>query len=118
MKHSVEIKAYNRWLIVTVIQNGLKLKSVGTGLLFSDFNRYDLHISDEAMAILKDNIMLNIDKKDPVLEIIAMDRIWWASQQGIIIPPNEHFHVYTIPHHTICKNDVDEKIKNVIDEKK
>lgn len=118
MTHSVEIKAYNRWLIVTVIQYGVKIKSVGTGLLFSDFNRNDLQISDEAMSILKDNINMNIDKKDPVLEIIAMDRIWWASTQGIIIPPNEHFHIYTIPHHTMCKNDVDEQIKKAIDEKK
>jgi len=117
-KHTVEIKEYNKWLIITILNYNIKIKNVGVGLLFSDFNRNDLHISSEALSVLKDNLNVNIQHKDPVLEIISMDRMWWASNQGIIIPPNEYFHIYTIPNHTLCKNDIDEKIKNIIDNKK
>lgn len=117
-RHSVEIKTYNKWLIITVLQYGTKLKSIGTGLLFSDFNRLDLQISEDALNIIRDNLNQNIEKKDPVMEIIAIDRIWWASPQGIIIPPNEYFHIYTIPVHTVCDNAVDDAIKKIIDEKK
>lgn len=118
MLHSVEIKAYKKWLIITVIKFGPKIKSVGTGLLFSDFNKLDLQISEDAMIILKDNLNLNLAKPDPVLEIMGTNRIWWASNQSIIIPPNEYFHIYTIPRHTVCpNNDIDEKIKKIIDEK-
>jgi len=116
-KHSVEINAYKKWLIITVLDYGIKIKNIGTGLLFSGFNKFDLHISDDALVILKDNLNLNIEKKDPVLEIIAMDRMWWASSQGIIIPPHEYFHIYTIPQFTKCDNTVDEEIKKIIDNK-
>lgn len=117
-KHAVEITEYNKWLIITVRNFGPKIKLVGTGLLFSDFNRNDLFISNDAITIIKDNLNLNTDKKDPVMEIIATNRIWWASTQGLLIPPDEYFHIYTIPLHTTCKNNVDEKIKNSIDNKK
>lgn len=116
--HTVEIKEYNKWLIVTVLDYGPKIKTLGIGTLFSDFNKNDLHISLNALNIIKDNLNQNIDKKDPVLEIISFNRIWWESDKGIIIPPNEIFHIYTIPLHTICNNDIDEKIKNIIDNKK
>jgi len=117
MTHSVEIKTHNKWLIITVLQYGTKLKSIGTGILFSGFNRLDLHISEDALDIIRDNINQNIEKKDPVMEIIATDRMWWASSQGIIIPPNEYFHIYTIPLHTTCNNTVDDEIKKIIDQK-
>jgi hypothetical protein len=116
-RHTVEIKEYKRWLIVTVLDYGFKIKEVGTGLLFSNFNRLDLKISDEAIAIIRDNLNANLEKKEPVLEIIATDRIWWASRQGIIIPPNEIYHIYTMPLFTKCENAVDEKIKTIIDAK-
>jgi hypothetical protein len=115
MKHTIEIKAYKKWLIITVLNYGIKLKSIGTGLLFADFNRHDLKISDEAVAILKDNLNTNFEKKDPVLEIISTDRMWWASKRGIIIPPNEIYHIHTIPLYTTCDNVVDEEIKKNID---
>jgi hypothetical protein len=116
-RHTVEIKEYKRWLIVTVLDYGFKIREVGTGLLFSNFNRLDLKISDEAMAIIRDNLNANLEKKEPVLEIIATDRIWWASRQGIIIPPGEIYHIYTMPLFTKCENAVDEKIKTIIDAK-
>jgi len=117
MSHSVEIKAYKKWLIITVVKPGPKIKTIGTGLLFSDFNKLDLLISDEALAILKDNLNLNLSKPDPVLEIIGTNRIWWASNQNIIIPPNEYFHIYTIPRYTPGPNNIDDNIKNIIDNK-
>lgn len=117
-QHTLEIKAYNKWLILTILTSGPKLKQIGTGLLFSDFNKFDLQISDEALVIIKDNLNLNFDKTEPVLEIISKDRIWWASRQGIIIPPNEIYHIHTIPLHTICNNVIDEKIINNINNNK
>lgn len=117
-KHTLEIKEYNGWLILTLLNKGPKIKSVGTGLLFSDFNKLDLLISLEALNIIKDNLAKNFDKKDPVLEIIGIDRIWWASNKGIIIPPNEIYHIYTIPMHTIVDNIVDNNIKKIIQSQK
>lgn len=117
-KHTLEIKEYKKWLIITVLEYGAKIRNLGTGTLFFNFNRNDLQISLDAYGILKDNIKKNMDQKDPVMEIISYDRIWWASDKGIIIPPNEIFHIFTIPMHTTCNNDVDEKIKKIIDDKK
>jgi hypothetical protein len=114
-QQTVTIKEYKGWLVLTLLNNGPKIKGVGTGILFSNFNKWDLYISDKALSIITDNLNKNLDKKEPVLEIIAMDRLWWASKQGIIIPPNEIYHIYTIPLFTKCDNEVDEKIKITID---
>lgn len=114
-QHTLEIKTYKKWLIITVLQTGPKLKTIGVGTLFSDFNKWDLQISEEALAIITDNLNCNFDKVEPVLEIISTDRIWWASNRGILIPPNEVYHVHTIPLHTTCNNTIDEKLINIID---
>ena len=118
MIHLVEIKEYNKWLIIKVINKSIKLKHIGTGILFSGFNQFDLKISNEALVIIKDNIKKNLSVENPVLEIITKDKIWWASNTGIIIPPNEIFHIFEIPNHLICENNIDDELKKTIDNAK
>jgi len=116
-KHTIEIKEFNNWLIIKVLDYGPKIKYIGTGLLFSDFNKNDLLISQEALNILSNNLG-KINNEIPVLEIINFDKIFWQSDKGIIIPPNEIIHVYTIPYFTLCNNNIDDKIIEIINNKK
>lgn len=115
MKHLVEIKEYNKWLIVKVINKSIKIKHIGTGILFSDFTQFDLKISEEALGILKNNLKNNLLTNNPVLEIITKDKMWWSSNTGIIIPPNEIFHIFELPYHTLCNNIIDNELKKIID---
>lgn len=121
-KHSLEINEYRGWLIITVTGMGAtgfaKMKPVGIGTLFSNFNKLDVRISKNALSIITENLTKNKEQRDPVLEIIAKDRIWWASTQGIIIPPKEIFNIYEIPLHTECENVVDQKVRDAIDNQK
>lgn len=111
--HSIEIKEYNGWLLISIIHLSPKIKFVGIGTMLSDFNINDLLISKEALSILSKNI--GNSHVEPALEIIRKDCIWWASKKGILIPPNELLNVYNIPHHTICDNIIDIEIKKHID---
>lgn len=114
--HSLEIKTYEGYLILKVNKTP-KIKFIGLGSLLADFNRFDVKISDEALNILKDslnNLNINLQKENPSLEILSETRIWWPSNQGIIIPPNELMHIYAIPVHTTISNDIDEQLKNII----
>ena len=112
--HTAEIKEYNGWLIIKLI-NSPKLKVVGLGTLLSNINSNDIHISGNALKILKHNFMQNMDQQNPALEILSETSIWWASvNNGIIIPPGELIHIYKIPVHTECDNVIDDEIKNII----
>lgn len=112
--HTAEILEYNNWLIIKLI-NSPKLKIVGVGTLLSNINSKDLKISISALNILKANLNVNLNKENPALEILSETSIWWASiNNGIIIPPNELLHVYTIPTHSICENKIDDDIKMFI----
>ncbi len=107
-QHTLEIKSYNDWLILTLVNNGPKVKQIGIGTMVSGFNENDILISPEALLLLKKNI--GNTHKDPAFEIISKDNIWWASYRGIIIPPNELLNVFFIPHHKTCDNTLDEEI--------
>ncbi len=116
--HTLEILEYNNWIIIKLNKYTPKLRNIGEGLILSDFNKFDVKISPEALSILNKNINKNIDKENPVLEIISNDRIAWLSKTGIIIPPNEIFHIFDIPYHTECENIVDEEVKKTINNQK
>lgn len=117
-KGTLKITAHKGYLILTLMNKGPKVKAFGVGTMLSNFNDADVYISEEALVILKNNVMQNMQLKDPVLEIIAKDRLWWSSTTGIIIPPGELLHLYVLPHHTMCANEVDHKLKELIDGKK
>lgn len=109
--HVIEIREYNNYLIITVIDPKTpKLQYLGSGLLLSGFNEKDVKISPQALNILIRN--LKNTHTDPALEIISKDKIWWASKRGIIIPPDELINVFIIPYHTVCDNIVDETLKS------
>jgi len=111
--HVIEIREYNNYLIITLIDNKTpKLQYVGAGLMLQKFNDNDVKISPQALNLLIKN--LGNKHIDPALEIISRDKIWWASKNGIIIPPNELINVFVIPYHTVCDNDIDEKIKKIL----
>lgn len=112
-KHIIEIREYNDYLIITLIDDQTpKLKYTGSGLMIQNFNQNDIKISPQALNILIKN--LGNTHQDPALEIISKDKIWWAGKKGIIIPPNELINVFVIPYNTMCDNDIDEKIKKVL----
>lgn len=111
--HTLEIKSYEGWLIIKVI-NTPKLKNIGLGSMLSDFNKFDVKISDDALSIIKSKLNTDMDLNNPALEILSETKIWWASSNGLLIPPNELIHIYNIPIHTYCSNDIDEELKNII----
>ena len=115
-KKTLEIVEFNGYLIIKLLDdNGPKIKLVGTGTMISNFNHWDIAISKEALAILEKNLLQNINKPDPAMEIIAQDKIWWSAiKKGIIIQPNELIHIHCIPFHSICENSVDDKLKNIL----
>jgi hypothetical protein len=108
--HTVEIKEYNNWLIIKLI-NTPKLKSIGIGSMLTDFNKNDLKISDEALSIIKNKLNQNKEHQQPALEILSPTKIWWASTTGILIPPNETIHIYDIPIHSYINNDINDELK-------
>jgi hypothetical protein len=114
-KGTLRITTYKGYLILTLMDRGPKTKHVGIGTMLSDFNQRDVLISKKALEIIESNMSVNLDRPEPVLEVIAADRMWWSSTNGIIIPPNEIYHVYAIPHHTLCDNVIDFKLKDVLD---
>lgn len=112
--HSIEIKEYNKYLIIKLVKRTPKIRSVGTGTALVNFNKYDLCISKEAAAILQQNIATFNNTQNPVLEIMSSSSLWYMGQQGLIIPPDEIFHIYEMPQYTECDNEVDEVLKNTI----
>lgn len=111
--HIIEIKEYNNYLIVTLIDKKTpKMKFVGAGVMLTNFNGNDIKISPQALNILIKNI--GNTYADPAFEIISKDKLWWAGKNGIIIPPDELINVFILPHHTVCDNEIDEKLKKVL----
>lgn len=114
-KATVKITAYKNYLILTLLNKGPKIRSIGVGTQFVGFHDKDLLISSEALNILREKA-LNEKRDDPALEIISKFNIFWKSDAGIIIPNDEAINVYALPNHTICDNDIDEKVKQAIDQ--
>lgn len=112
--HTLEIKEYNRYLVIKVAKRTPKLRSVGTGTALINFNKYDIQISREAADILKSNIATFDNTDTPVLEIMSSSSLWYLGTQGLIIPPGEIFHIYEMPEYTECDNEIDVVLKNTI----
>ena len=114
-RKTLEIVEFNGYLIIKLLDNGPKIKIVGNGTMISNFNNLDVSISLEAILILQKNLLIDINKPDPALEIISKDKIWWSAlNKGIIIQPNELIHIHCIPFYTVCENIVDDKLKNIL----
>lgn len=111
---AVKICLYNGHLILTVLdKNTPKIRTLGLGQSLTNFNEKDLLISEEALTEIS-KIAANNKKCDITgLEFITKNNIWWASNQdGIILKISEEcIRVYAIPKHTICKNEIDPKLK-------
>ena len=113
----VKITTYKDYLVVTLLNKGVKIRHVGVGTQFVGFINKDLLLSNEALQIFKTK--LNEDKKeDPAMELINPFNIWWRGQMGLILPADEIINVYGLPNYTLCENEVDVKVKEIIDNKK
>lgn len=113
---TLKITEYKSYLILTCNETP-KLKKIGLGVLLNATLNSDIEISPEAYLILTQNVKKNLNKSQPVLEIINSKKIWWYSNSNLIIPPNEILHIHQLPIYTSCINSVDEKIKQAIDGK-
>ena len=112
---SIEIRSYKGWLILKLVSTTPKLKIVGNGTSLINFNRNDVHISPQALSILNSNIGCNLKEPYPALEVLSENTLWWASiDNGIIIPNNTVMHIHVLPVHTQCDNNIDDKIKEII----
>lgn len=112
--HTLEIKEYNKFLIIKIVKKTPKLRIVGSGTALINFNKYDILISKEAADILKSHVAIFNNTNGPLLEIMSSSSLWFMGHKGIIIPPNEIIHVYEMPEYTECDNDVDNLLKNTI----
>jgi hypothetical protein len=120
----VKITTYKNYLIITLLdkapkEDGLlnknpKIRNIGVGTQFVGFHKKDLLISNEALEIFKSKA-LEDKKEDPAMELINPYNLWWRGEIGLILPINEIINVYAIPHHTICENYVDVKVKEIIE---
>lgn len=118
-KGTLKITIHNKHLIITPLDEGPKMKKFGNGTMVSNFGAMDLMISKEALSVLESKLLSDdIAKQDPALEIITKDKIWFSGKTALIIPEDETIHVFTIPYHTLCENEVDEKIKEFLDGQK
>lgn len=112
--HTINICAYKGYLICTV-NNTPKLIPTGIGSVLSNFNKKDVQISNEALIILRGNIIAPIITKDVIgLKIFSKSKIYWSSKGNIIVHKND-IAVYDIPVHTIVDNIIDSKIKEQLD---
>jgi hypothetical protein len=119
--HTIEIKEYNKFLIIKLVKQTPKLRPVGAGMALINFNKNDLFISESAADILRTYTLLQNSTNtldQPVLEIMSDSSLWYMGTQGLIIPPGEIIHVYAMPHFTVCDNDIDEVLKNTLDKAK
>lgn len=112
--HTLEIKEYNKFLIIKIVKITPKLRSVGAGTALINFNKNDIFISREAADILKSQVAVFNNEQSPVLEIMSSSSLWFMGNKGIIIPPEEIVHIYDMPLYTECDNVVDDMLKNTI----
>lgn len=109
----IEIKEYKGYLILKRITTSVNLRTVGVGSMLSNIKANDVGISDEAYKVLYTHV--GNTYSNPALEAISPAKIWWASQDGLIIDPTSAVNIFAMPNRTACDNDVDEKIKTLID---
>lgn len=112
-KFTIQIKEYKGYFIIT-INTTPKLNYLGTGVVLTDFNIKDLEISKEVLDIFNLNLK-QINKDIPVLEVLSKNRIWINTKSNTIIKTDEPFNIFEIPYHTICTNDIDDKLKEQLD---
>lgn len=115
--HTLEIKEYNKFLIIKLVNKTPKLRPVGAGMALINFNKNDLFISESAAELLRTHVNTNTNEQ-PVLEIMSDTSLWYMGNQGLIIPPNEVIHVYAMPQYLVCDNHIDEVLKNTLDKQK
>ncbi len=109
----IEIKEYKGYLILKLITKSHNLRTVGVGCMLSNIKTTDIGISEEAYKVLYTHI--GNTYANPALEVISPSKMWWASQDGLIIDPSTQVNIFAIPNKTVCDNEIDEKIKTLID---
>lgn len=112
--HSLEIKEYNKYLIIKLVNNTPKIHLVGAGTSLINFNKNDLRISKEAAALMQTKIAKFNNDIGPVFEIISSTNLWYFGYKGLIIPNDEVVHIYEMPLYTECDNEIDEVLKNTL----
>lgn len=112
--HSLEIKEYKQYLIIKLVKRTPKINLVGAGTSLINFNKNDLHISKEAAELLKSKVAQFNNELGPVMEIMSSSNLWYTGYKGLIIPPNEVVHIYEMPVYTECDNEIDEVLKNTL----
>lgn len=114
-KPSIRICVYKGWLVLTLLQNGPKLRKVAAGTIIQSFFAKDVEMSPEAGVFLSDKL-LNKKEEGAGIEFMSKSSIFWAmSEKGIIIPPSEPINVYQLPLHTVCNNTIDPQLQTNID---
>lgn len=112
---SLIIKEYKGYLVLTKY-NTPKIQIKGNGSLLSFFNKKDVHISHEALNLIKSKLKIQNESNTYALHITSKTNIFWSSHEGIIIPPDEPVIISDIPVHTlITDNSIDTNIKTAID---
>ncbi len=107
--NSVRIDTFNNYLILTVLDDGPKIKYIGNGTILNINNKNDLLISKEALELIKTCSI----KKNPSIEFIDLNKIYWFSDKGIISLIDD-VSVIELPLHTVVENEVTETLKEKI----
>jgi hypothetical protein len=107
--NSVRIDTFNNYLILTILDNGPKIKYIGNGTLLNINSKNDLLISKEALELIKTCSI----KENPSIEFIDLYKIYWFSDKGIISLIDD-VSVIELPLHTIVENNVTETLKEKI----
>lgn len=113
--YTLKICAYKNYLICTTYDTP-KRNIVGIGTSLINFNKNDVHISPEALILLKNGITKDTGKlvQNTGLIIYNKTKLFWASYDNIILNIKDAT-IYDIPIHTEIVNDVDDKIKKQLD---
>ena len=115
-QYTLKICAYKDFLICTHNKTP-KSKTVGIGTSLTNFNKNDVLISKDALALINKNInKIPTNKIDAKTGLIISSRsnIFWASYDNIIVNIKDT-EIFAIPTHTEIDNDVDEKLKTQLD---
>ena len=107
--NSVRIDTFNNYLILTVLDDGPKIKYIGNGTILNINNKNDLLISKDALELIKTCSI----KENPSIEFIDLNKIYWFSDKGIISLIDD-VSVIELPLHTVVENEVTETLKEKI----
>lgn len=114
-QYTLKICAYKDFLICTHNKTP-KSKTVGIGTSLTNFNKNDVLISKDALALINKNMkdqQKYINTK-PGLIISSRSNMFWASYDNIIVNIKDT-EIFAIPTHTEIENVVDEKLKTQLD---